>query len=325
MTLTQIAIFTKRSIIIFLGLVVLSLIAFISYRIWYSRYLASLPNPADIPDTKFGILPFPDFPPSSVSSSNFSYALDTPTGGLPIFPKVAKVYFMPKQLASLLSPEKSVQLAAKFNFSAPPNIISETIYQFKEGGKTLTVNLDSGNFVYQKESSAAAQISPSISEKELVQNFKNFLDKLLPLPEELKRGSGKLVSNTISLFPQDVDKLPMLTTAINKGLILATSSSSAFNLEDYLTINYTFWPVDKTTFSVYPLKSAEEAFADLRTGKGVILQEPAKPQVSIASIYLAYYQGLNYSPYLIPMVVFQGPEFAAFVPAVPANFINPAK
>ena len=91
------------------------------------------------PDTKFGVLPDPDFPLPKVSSSNFSYSIDTQTGNLPEFggdiAKIQRVYFMPKPFATLLSPERSTELAQMFGFGSPPEILSELEYRYSDEEK----------------------------------------------------------------------------------------------------------------------------------------------------------------------------------------------
>src|SRR3989344_129531 len=99
-TLTTVATITRRFILFSVIFSILAVIGFISYRIWHTNYLRSLPPVEEKPDTKFGVLPDPDFPLPKVSSSNFSYSIDTQTGNLPEFggdiAKIQRVYFMPK-------------------------------------------------------------------------------------------------------------------------------------------------------------------------------------------------------------------------------------
>ncbi|MCL4365698.1 hypothetical protein M1437_00535 [Patescibacteria group bacterium] len=81
MTLTQAATLVKRLVIFSAVTLFLGLGSFIGYKIWYAYYLAHLPPVEEKPDIRFGLLPPVDFPKSNVTSSNFSYSLDTVTGG----------------------------------------------------------------------------------------------------------------------------------------------------------------------------------------------------------------------------------------------------
>lgn len=332
MTLTQTAILTKQVIAITLVVLVLGTISFIGYRIWYAYYLSTLPPVEEKPDTKFGVLPYPDFPKTSVSSSNFSYSLDTTTGGLPkvgvdpSFEKLVRVYFVIKPYATFLSADKSQALAEKFDIKLAPKILTETTYEFQENKKTLLVDLDSGNFRYSKEASTSSQESPDTDEK-LVSDFKRILESLDVLKKELENGRTKVTRLSedkklalISIWPEDLDKKPIFTSNVNKSLSFAQVLGSAASLENYLLLAFSFYQIDGSTFATYPIKPAEDAFGDLRSGKGVVIVEPQKPQVSITSVSLGYFVGENYSPYIQPIFVFEGPQFVAYVPAISSEF-----
>ncbi len=311
MVLSQAAGLTKKFILLFIILSVLGAVSFTGYKIWHARYLASLPPPEEKPDMKFGVLPELTLPKSNVSSSNFSYSLDTKTGNLPDFPKVIKVFYSPKTQTGFLSPDKAQGLAEKFDLKDTPKILSETKYEFSDKTKSLTVDLDSGNFSYKQEATATAKIiETEPDDKRLVDSLKNFLNSKVSLPEEIKNGPFKIKRNgsdvEVSLWPQNIDEKQIVTPTFITGLINA----------GYLTLNYTFWPVDQTTFSTYPIKSSKQAFDELKSGQGIVIIEPAKPQVSITSVYLGYFQDQNYQTFLQPIVVFEGPDFVSYIDAI---------
>lgn len=335
MTLTQTAIVTKQVITVAIIAIILGLVSFIGYKIWYAHYLASLPPVEEKPDNKFGILPPINFPPSSVSSSNFSYSLDTTTGGLPKigvdtgFEKLIKVYFVIKPYATFLSSDKVQALADRFDIKNSPQILNETTYTFKQDAKNLTVDLDSGNFKYTNEATISASETLDDDTK-LTSDFKNILAQLGGLKEELQNGRSKILKSdgneankaTISIWPQALDKKQIFTADFNKALVNATVASSASSLDKYLSLNFAFFQVDLNTFATYPTKTSDDAFADLKAGKGTVVVEPNNPQVSITSVYLGYFLEENYSPYIQPIYIFEGPSFVAFVPAVSSQFIK---
>ncbi len=322
MTLSQAAGLTKKFILLFIILSVLGAVSFTGYKIWHARYLASLPPPEEKPDMKFGLLPKLTLPKSNISSSNFSYSLDTKTGNLPDFPKVAKIFFMPKSQTGFLAPDKAQGLAEKFDLKGPPEIISETKYKFKDKTRSLLIDLDSGNFAYQQEATATALQALDPDDKRLVDNFKNLLSAKISLPEEIKTGQFKLIkasdnlTSQILVWPQNVDEKPIITPTFINSLINANLGGRGDNISDYLSLNYTYWPVDQTTFSTYPIKTGQQAFEELQSGQGIVIIEPPKPQVSITSVYLGYYEDQNYQTFLQPVVVFEGPNFVAFVDAI---------
>lgn len=327
MTLTQTAVITKQIVIISIVVFVLGITGFIGYNIWHAYYLAHLPVVEEKPDNKFGLLPLPDFPQKDVASSNFSYSLDTTTGGLPKigidtgFEKIIRVYFVTQTFATLLSPEKSQALAEKFNISLLPEIISETQYRFRDADKTLLVDLNTGNFLYTAEATVSAgQRFDDINDDKLISGFKRILSDLGVLTEDIKNSRSKVIrlenqTAQISLWPASIDEKLVYTPEYNKALINATVVGSADKLEHYLSLQFTYYQIDTSTFATYFLKTPEAAFEDLKLGKGVVVVEPKNPQVSISSVSLGYFLAENYSPFLQPIYIFEGENFVAFVRA----------
>jgi hypothetical protein len=135
MTLTQAAVLTRRSIII-LGVLILLGISTKVGLDWYANYqLSKLPPIEEKAEMSFGGLPDPEFPSSKVSSSNFSYSIDTATGELPEFPRLVKVYFIPKATLSLLAPDRAKSVANKLGFNNGPQIVSTENYIFTDDNR----------------------------------------------------------------------------------------------------------------------------------------------------------------------------------------------
>ncbi len=328
LTLTQAASLTKKGVIAFIVLTVLGVGGSIGYQVWHRYYLSTLPPVVEKPEMKFGELPKPAFPDSNVSSSNYSYSLDTATGGLPQTPKLLKVYFLPKSGVTLLAPDKSAKLAESLGFSSNPEVVSQTQFKFADDNDgELNVDLTTGNFNFQKQiASGSATLNTLPDQTQIVGSFKNYLSARGLLPDELKTGKSSVTfdnknptdSDTaeVTLWPTNVDDMPIVTAAFNRGLVRGTITKVDDENNKFIHISYIYWPVDKSTSSTYPLKTPEQAFADLRAGNGFVSIEPINPKVSISSVYLAYYEQEDYSPYLLPVFVFEGPDFAALVPAI---------
>lgn len=348
MTLTQTATIVRQVIIISAVALVLGIAGFIGYRIWHAYYLAHLPPVEEKPDTRFGLLPPINFPKKTVSTSNFSYSLDTTTGGLPKvgvdpdFEKIAKVYFVTQTFASFLSADRAGALASNFGLVTPPESLNETRYKYSGQKKTLTVELDSGNFSYRNGATMSASLLDDDSK--LISDFEQVLNSLGVMKDDLKTGrtkilflknAGEALTSTqlrseatavqISLWPSLLNKKSIFTANFDKSLINATITGSASNLENYLSFSFTYYPIDTSTFATYPIKTAEVAFEDLKNGKGVVITEPKNPQVSITSVYLGYFLSDDYSPYLQPIFIFEGPNFVAYTNAISGEFQSPAK
>ena len=228
MTLTQVAVLTKQIITLIIIVISVGIVGFIGYRIWYANYLASLPPIEEKPDTKFGLLPQIDFPASLVSSSNFSYSIDTSTGNLPkvgqdaSFEKLVKVYFVTKTLTTLLSAEKSHALAGKLGITNAPEILSDTKYRYRNDGRALTIDLDNSNFTFDNTS--------------VTQSEENIDDDKI---SRLEVATGEIILYTLSKDGKTINKervVFMEGRRVESGKIEFgfPGRSYYFNLYDYL-------------------------------------------------------------------------------------------
>jgi hypothetical protein len=78
------------------------------------------------------------------------------------------------------------------------------------------------------------------------------------------------------------------------------------------------------TVATYPIKTAKEAFEDLKNGQAYIAaNEAATEDVLITNVYLGYYLGDIQQDYLMPVIVFEGNNnFFAYVSAVKEDWIQ---
>lgn len=346
LTLTQTAIFTKRFLVSFIVLSVLTIVGFIGYKVWYASYLASLPKPVEKPTVTWGALPIPEWPSPSATATNFSYTIDTVSGLLSKekLETISKVYFMPKSVLTLLSSQKGDELASKFDITSRPEILSETKYRYKGLDRSLTADVDTGNFIYTRDATVAAKLAVQpvdTDTSKIVRDFRSFLITQGLMKDDLQNGPTKVVflkasgnqftpteflgeaqAFQVSIWPQDIDSKPIVTGNIDRSLVTAIVAKSADSLENYLLLSYTYWPIDTSTFSTYPLKTTDLAFEDLKNGKGVILLDPGKPQVSITSVKIGYYQSDKYTPYLEPVYIFEGPLFVGYSAAIADQYLT---
>lgn len=337
MTLTETALWGRRGVITIAIFVSLGILSALGYAMWL-QYITSHPTPPieETPTKKFGNLPKIIFPPARVTSSNYSYSINTTTGTLPQLPKLAKVYLIPQAGYSLMSPERSRKLAEKLGFPNGPQLLSTTQFQFTDNNNgTLTIDITTANFHFQRaikekepvstDSASPAKI-PWPSKDNLIQNFKSYLTSKSLLIPELANGSAAVnftssspedsESVEVSLIPADFEKLPIIPSTPEHGLVKAILTQAKDEAEKYIKVDYDYWPIDKTTSSTYPIKSVDDAFKELNAGVGFISTESPTPQVLITAVYLAYYETEIYSPYLQPVIVFEGANFKAIIPAI---------
>lgn len=331
MTLTQTAIIVKQLIFFSIIFLILAIFGFIGYQFWVNLNLSKIPPPEEKPNLLFGKLPAPNFPKVGTAGSNFTYSIDTVTGNLPKlgedpgFDKIIKVFFIPKPYATLLAPDRSKDLAENLNILTEPQILSETEYRYEDLGKILTVNLDSGNFTYINNNVQTETRSLDSDEK-LIADFKGILQRMGVFKGKLggksrvtvlqNQGDNATPSAMISLWQDPVDKREIYTPKFNQALVVAEIYGSTQELGNYLSLNYTFWQIDETTFATYLTKSPQQAFEDLKNGLGVVIIEPEKPHISITSVSLGYFLSDQYTSYLLPIYVFEGPHFVSYVWAI---------
>lgn len=333
MTLTQTAAITKRALLGFFALIFISVTAFLGYQI-YRIYFYRPPVKIILPETSFGALPKIQFPEATSSAKVYDFHLDTETGNLPgNFPKIVKVFFVPQLGTTLLAPQKIQQLSTDLGFPNGPDITDQTQYHFTDnnGGK-LTVDLNSGNFSYDRPATDSALLItlPMANQDQIATDFKNYLSIKGLLKQSLVKVrssityNGSILTNStqadITIWPEDLEGLPIVTPNPKKGLITATVTKAPQENYKYTKMNYTFWAPDPQNASTYPVKTVTQAFEDLKNDSGYISIPPDKNPVSITNVYLAYLETPDYSPYIQPVYVFEGPLFSAYVPAITSQY-----
>lgn len=349
MNLTKTAILVKQIIFFTVIFIITGIITFVGYQAAYNYYVSRRPIPEEQPNNKFGPLPPLDLPKSVVPSSSFTYSLDTTTGNLPKigqdpnFKRINKVFYINKSVATFLSPDRAEEFARKFNITNPPQILSETLYRFFQDDKTLTVELDTQNFKFANiRATPSNQLLPS--DRDLIEGFRGILSNTGVLKEELRDGPGKvtllleekgklLPTNArseakyahISLWPKSVDGKLIFSPKFNVSLVSALVVGSSGNLANYLSIEYTYWSVDTTNFATYAAKSLEKAFEELKSGQGTVIIEPGSPNISITAVSPGYYLPENFTSFLQPIYIFEGPQFVAYVGALDASRVLPTQ
>lgn len=347
MTLTEAARTTKSALIALLLTSVIVFFGWGGFSYWYNNiYLPGQPKEIIKPTADFGQIPPPVLPNTLVSSSNYTYVLETETGNLPTeFPEVMPVYFIPQTGATFLAPDKARDLAKRFGFDTDPEILSSSEYIYRNQNGEIKINLDTGNFTLNRpnllnpESTGSAQISASRiidDQGVLISNFKSYLQNKGLLNEDLRNGWSKADYNKstqaesdlayITLRPVDIKNgeknYPIFTSKYPKGLI-NTIANKANDLEQkYFELEYIFWQPDLTKSGTYGIKNVDTAFKQLQNGEATVVVESNKAQVSISTVELGYYQTENYSPYLQPIYLFRGDDFAAFVTALKPEHLS---
>lgn len=346
LTLNQATDITKK-LAIWTAIIIGTLITvIILYRtgIWLKNIIS--PTPPLPPTVSYGLLPRMDMP-INLGNRSYSYTIDTVTGELPKFPDRAKVFKIVPLSINLLALKKTGQDVAKAGFTNGPARVEGNIYQWTDPissiGKKINVDIFSSEF---------SIISTFLNDP----NIQNGIN--LPSPDEAIRLAQNFLS-AIEVFPNDIKTTKPYYYSIQDSQIASASSfSDAQVIEvdffqndiDELPIYYPrpynstmnifigggetrpqilqaqfFHQEVSTESATYPIKTAEEAFTELKDGKAYIANPaiPGKNEISLKDISLAYYMGDKTQDYLMPIIVFKGADgYIAYLSAVRDEWIN---
>ena len=121
-SLTNISITARKTIRYGILFIIFLIVGRIFLNAGVKIYKKVFPAPTPAPTVKYGKLSKITFPENGITAK-FSYILETPEGGLPTnITTQAKVYFMPKISANLLSLDAAKSKAAALGFD------TETIF-----------------------------------------------------------------------------------------------------------------------------------------------------------------------------------------------------
>lgn len=340
-SLTHTAIISRKIIRYSIYAIVTIVIARYTYLIGAGIYRRLFPAPPPPPTIGFGplpVLPFPEKP----SYEDLAFLLETPEGGLPELAAQVGVYFMPKPYSSIRALDHAKQKARSLRFDPEGREVTETLYLFQhqEEPSTLMMNIVTGVFSISYDLSANPNVieqvppTPEVAVKEIKSYFAraNLLPDDISGPathEFIKIKEGKFVgaislseSNLIkvSLFRKSFNDIPSLTPDPNEANIWSIISGARRGKRNQnIAAEYHYFPLDEERAETYPLKSSEEGWEDLKSGRGHIarLGQNQEGVIKIRRVYLAYYDAGVYTPFYQPVIVFEGDNnFMAFVPAI---------
>ena len=132
-------------------------------------------------------------------------------------------------------------------------------------------------------------------------------------------------SNDLHKFQDFDEKLPILYPHPPYSTMNFLVASGVNQLQ-VVSSNFTHQTVnmDGDKPATYPIKTSEEAFNELTSGKAYIAANPGnQSQIFITNVYLAYYLGDTQQNYLMPIVVFEGSKgFYAYVSAIDTSALK---
>lgn len=311
-------------------------------------------NPAPLPDptVEFGELPKISFPESS---SRPKIVLELPTGNIPTFVDRMRVYSQPIKKSAFSDADKAIETAAALGFLFKPEQKTELNYVWSNQDQLnskLDMNIINGHFSLTRQwqnNPALASMASFSSDKAVITDTENYLSKVGLLSNDivgveklsyLRDAGGTLASALslsdsdfvqIDLFRKNIDEIdpdsktkeikatyPFYRTDPNKGLVRAVVSGSKNLSDKIISIEYAYNRIDYATSGVYPIKTGEEAWAELESGGGYVFKgESGATEVKIRRVFLGYFDANISTGYAMPVYIFLGDRgFTAYVSAV---------
>lgn len=129
----------------------------------------------------------------------------------------------------------------------------------------------------------------------------------------------------VDLFREEFDSESKIVSAeVESAPISVLISGSNVEGKKVVEVNYQYANIDRESWSTYPIKTADEAIAELSSGKYWPAKDSSTSSVTIRRMYLAYFEPFGLTNYMQPVYVFEGDGgMVAYVSAVsPAYSAN---
>jgi len=332
----------------FVGITILWYVGIAVINLYKTTHPAALPQPT----VDFGKLPKINFPSSS---SRPKLSLELPTGTIPTFVDRMYVYSEPIKKSSFSDSDKAIEVAAALGFLFAPNQQSASEYVWTNQDQLsskLDMNIVSGHFSltrqWQNNPTLAATASFA-SDKAVITSTENYLTQVGLLSSDIvgvekvsylkdiggSLGTALSLSDAdfvqIDLFRKNIDEIdptsktkaikatyPFYNLDPNKGVVRVVVSGSNSVNNNVINMDYGYNNIDYATNGTYPIKTGEEAWAELQNGGGYVYSGTNDTsEVKIRRIFLGYFDADATTGYAMPIYIFLGDQgFTAYVSAV---------
>lgn len=346
MTLTELSYQVRKLLPFFILFILFFLIIFYSFKLFFI-YLEMNQSKSVITPNLFGKINPPEIK-EATTSANFIFTLDTVEGQPVTTTDSAKVYFLPQPATRFGYREKIYFMAKNFGFNTQEikHKLQGNTALFEDDDQSLLINISNFNFKYDSKfdlSSLALTSSFIPSKKEIENKAIDFLKKVGRYPDELAIGTTRVIylkydpgldsyinvenrseANLVEVdfYRADQDGIPIV-------------SPKFFNSQNYVIMFFTeddykviksqiaFFEKSESQVDLYPVKSAELAWEELKNGKGkVVAATQGKKNVFIKKISFGYFDPDIYQSFLQPVYVFLGDNnFVGYVPAIANQYL----
>lgn len=356
MTLTDFSYYFRKYLpAAIIGLVFLFVLYF--FFIAFFAYLKSQrPKPLMI-NPVFNILPMsqlvdPDDPNQKPLSfpANAEFIIDTIEGRAITASDTANVYFLPNTTTKLGYVQYAYLMSKTAGFAPDSKYsISGKNLTFDDGIRKLVIDVSSFNFEYKYnyENEPSLFVNTFIpEEQQILEQAKSFLRNVGRYPDELAQGKQHItlfrydtitkeftqVQNAaeanaveVDFFRSDINTFPILPPKYLFSQNYVVMVFHQDNQEEPTIIKSQIKFFEKTDqqVGIYPVKTGEQAFEDLKNHKGLVVSPGTnKNPIMIKKMGMGYLDPDFYQQYLQPVYFFIGDNgFIAYVPAIWDQYI----
>lgn len=358
MGLFELSDFVRKIIAGIFILILAIILLWILWPVLRSTLNVVLPTQTEVPKTSFGRLNPPDLPNTNVDLSKTTFNLDLEGGKSPEVPLELSVYPITNPTSNDSNLENAKEIAKKYDLIESPKKLSSGSYLWTDvniPARSLKINIITGEYTYTFDSTKDTSILNGkfeITESELIDRAKNFLNEVDSFPQDFEGGKTKVnlfkqkgkkrvkVSSLTQANAVEVlffrkpleDKYELVGSNLNSSLIKIVLSPNSSRLNGVLDVRFVNWSINFGGASLYPLKSADTALGDFQKGKAsfVIGAKKSFTSINVADVSIAYFETRSFQPYLQPIFVFKGTGitqgksvgFIAYLPAVNDEFIE---
>lgn len=347
MTLTEISYYSRKFAPVAILFFLVFLIFFYAIKLLFIALQGPVKNVV-YTNTVFGRINKP-FVKEASSSGGLQFTLDTVEGQPVTASEAAKVYFLPASTTHF-GYRDTIYLTAKtlgFNTQLVKYRLVDTDAVFTDTKQKATIDITNFNFTYQYDFENDPTVFNNIlipSESEITNKAIDFLKTVGRYPDELATGKTNLIYLTYNGAAKSFSTTdrPQLANAVEIDFYrpdidgFPTIPPNYFNSQNYVIMVFydggmkvlrsqiKFFEKSTEQIGVYPLKTGDIAWSELKEGKGMVVSDTKNiKDVTIKVMRLGYLDPSVYQPYLQPIYFFLGTNnFVGYVPAVRNDFLT---
>lgn len=347
MTLTEVSYYTRK----YAPVAILFFLVFLIFFYAIKLLFIALSGPVKqvvYTNPVFGKIKRP-FVKEASASAGFNFTLDTVDGKPVTASEAAKVYFLPASSTRFGYREKVYEIAKSFGFDTAliRYRLVDTGAVFVDAKQKATIDITNFNFSYQYNFEQDPFVFNNTiipSETQIINKAVDFLKTVDRYPDEFAKGKSHVVYLTYSRQNQSFSpvKRPQEANAVEVDFYrpdidsFSTVTPVFPNSQNYvmsvfydggvkiLRAQVKFFEKSMQQTGVYPLKTGDLAWDELKKGQGMVVSSTkGQTDITIKQMFMGYLDPSVYQPYLQPVYVFiDDKNFVSFVPAINNDFLT---